>query len=145
TLPGPVHPENLVDMAHSAAFFAAAGICDGHLGWEHATPEKIADPAIHAVCDKVRGGPEIAGDLSAYRQGATVTIETTDGRTVTNTVHIPNGAGCRGIAWADIEAKVRALGPAALTGAQVEKTVAAIRGLRQAANLSDLIGILRPV
>ena len=143
-LPGPVHPKDLVDMAHSAAFFAAAGICDGHLGWAHATPEKIADPAIHAVCDRVRGGPEIAGDLSAYRQGASVSIETTDGRAVTSTVHIPNGAGCRGIAWADIEVKYRALGPAAMTGVQVEKSLAAIRGLPEAADVSDLIGTLRP-
>ena len=50
-------------------------------------------------------------DASGDRQGATVTIETTDGRAVTDTVHVPNGAGMLGIDWADIDTKYRALAP----------------------------------
>ena len=142
-LPGPVHPKDLVDMAHSPAYFAAAGIVDGHLSWEHATPAKIAAPALHAVCDKVKGGPEIVENLAAFRQGAIVTIETTDGRRHTGTVHIPYGAGCLGIDWADIEAKYRALAPEAPLGAgKVEQSLAAIRGLREAESVRGIVEAL---
>ena len=108
-LPGPLHPEDLINMAHSPAYFVAAGAHDKRFGWEHAGPEKIAERGIHAVIDKVRVGPQ-PPDATGYRQGATVTIETTDGRKVTNTVLIPKGAASLGVDWADIDEKYRALG-----------------------------------
>ena len=54
---GPKHPKDLIDMAHSPAYFAAAGARDKRFGWEHASKEKIGDPVIHALIDKVRVGP----------------------------------------------------------------------------------------
>ena len=41
TLYGPRHPKDLIDMAHSAAYFAAAGVRDQRFGWDHASPHKI--------------------------------------------------------------------------------------------------------
>ena len=43
------------------------------LGWEHASQEKIDDPVIHVLIDKVKVGPPPATDMEHYRQGATVT------------------------------------------------------------------------
>ena len=40
-----------------------------------------------------------------------MTIRTSDGREVTNTVYAPTGSGLLGIDWADIDAKFRALMP----------------------------------
>ena len=62
-----------------------------HLG--QCEPGKIADPRIHRLIDKVRVGPPPTENAARYRQGATVTIRTTDGREVTNTVYAPKGAG----------------------------------------------------
>ncbi|MDX2156117.1 MAG: MmgE/PrpD family protein [Hyphomicrobiaceae bacterium] len=139
-LPGPAHPRDLIDMAHSPAYFTAAGARDKHFGWEHASPAKIADPVIHALIDKVRVGPPPTERVADYRQGATVRIETTDGRAAASTVHIPKGAACLGLGWADIEAKFRALAQnAPMTPAQVEASLAAIRGLREA---PDVAGVL---
>ena len=56
-LSGPLHPKDLIDMAHSPAYFTAAGVADKAFSWAHASPEKIADPAIHRLIDKVRVGP----------------------------------------------------------------------------------------
>ena len=111
-LTGPLHPADLVDMAHSPAYFVAAGVADRRFSWEHAGPEKIADPVIHGLIDKVRVGPPPTENAERYRQGATVTIRTRDGRSVTNTVYAPTGSGLLGIDWADIDAKFRALVPA---------------------------------
>src|SRR4051795_13109873 len=110
-LSGPLHPADLIDMAHSPAYFLAAGAADRAFSWQHATPEKIDDPVIHRLIDTVRVGPPPSENVERYRQGATVTIRTRDGREVTNTVYAPTGSGLLGIDWAHIDAKFRALMP----------------------------------
>jgi 2-methylcitrate dehydratase PrpD len=104
-LTGPLHPTDLIGMAHSPAYFLAAGAADHDFSWVHATAAKIADPVIHRLIDKVRVGPVPTGDTERYRQGATVTIRTTDGRVSTSTVFAPKGSGAGGLAWADIDRK----------------------------------------
>jgi 2-methylcitrate dehydratase PrpD len=144
TLPGPLHPANLIDMAHSPAYFAAAGAADRAFSWEHAGAAKIADPTIHRLIDLVRVGDPPLEDVARYRQGATVTIRTLDGRTVTSTVHVPKGAGALGIAWSDVDAKYRTLVPACGLPAQaIEASLALIHEFRQVADVSRLTHGLR--
>src|SRR5229473_8507827 len=50
-LTGPLHPADLIDMAHSPAYFLAAGVADRNFSWAHASAEKIADPRIHRLID----------------------------------------------------------------------------------------------
>lgn len=142
-LSGPLHPKDLIDMAHSPAYFLAAGAADHNFGWQHAGPEKIADPTIHGLIDKVRVGPEPPEDAACYRQGATVTIETTDGRRETATVLVPHGAGCLGIDWSDIDAKYRALvSNASLSSDRLEQSLSAIHNFRELPRAATLAEIL---
>ncbi len=142
-LAGPLHPTDLIDMAHSPAYFLAAGVADKDFSWIHATPEKIGDPVIQGLIDKVQIGPEPTDNVADYRQGATVAIETTDDRTETNTVFIPTGAGCLGIEWADIDAKYRALAPnAPMTQGQMEASLDAIHDFRDLAHAAALVDLL---
>ena len=141
-LPGPRHPKDLIDMAHSPAYFTAAGAAEKRFGWEHASPAKIADPVIHALIDKVRVGPAPTENAAAYRQGATVTIETASGRRVSSTVLIPKGAACLGLGWVEIEDKYRTLAPSALTAERTGTSLAAIRELAAAPDVSTLIASL---
>ena len=139
----PLHPADLIGMAHSPAYFLAAGAADRDFSWAHATPAKIADPAIHRLIDKVRIGPPPAADAARYRQGATVTIRTKDGRSATSTVFAPKGAGMLGIAWADIDAKYRALAPhAGLSGERIEASLALIHDFRRIERVSALTELL---
>ncbi|MGE0260220.1 MAG: MmgE/PrpD family protein [Alphaproteobacteria bacterium] len=143
-LSGPLHPADLIDMAHSPAYFTAAGVADRRFSWEHAGAAKIADPVIHALIDKVRVGPEPTENTERYRQGATVTIRTRDGREVANTVYAPTGSGLLGIDWADIDAKFRALVPASgLPEARIAPLLDLIRDFRRQPDVSRLIGLLR--
>jgi 2-methylcitrate dehydratase PrpD len=140
---GPLHPTDLIDMAHSPAYFLAAGVADRSFGWAHASPEKIADPVIHALIDKIRVGPPPAENAARYRQGATVTIRTTDGREATSTVRVPRGAGVLGIDWADVDAKYRTLVPlAGLSDAQIDTSLTRIKDFRQVRAMSELVGLL---
>jgi 2-methylcitrate dehydratase PrpD len=142
-LAGPRHPENLIDMAHSTAYFLAASVADRDFTWAHATQAKIDDPVIHQLIDKTAVGPPPTENVAAYRQGATVTIETTDGRIFADTVLVPKGAGCRGIDWADIDAKYRSLAPTALTPERTEESLAIIHDFAQRPNVAALTDLLR--
>lgn len=142
-VPGPFHPSDLIAMAHSPAYFAAAGARDKYFGWEHATPEKISDPEIHALIGKVRIGPQPTENAALYRQGATVTIETTDGRRVTNTVLVPKGAAMLGVNWEDIDAKYQTLAPLGpLSPHAVDASLEIIKGLRGAPNVNALLAAI---
>src|SRR5688572_11018278 len=57
TLPGPKHPTDLIGVAHSPAYFIAAAIADRGYGWIHASPEKVADPVIARLIDKITVDP----------------------------------------------------------------------------------------
>jgi 2-methylcitrate dehydratase PrpD len=143
-LSGPLHPADLIDMAHSPAYFLAAGVADREFTWAHAGPAKIADPVIHRLIDQVRVGPPPTDNAARYRQGATVTIRTTDGREVTSTVYVPKGAGILGIDWSDIDAKYRTLVPlSGLPAQQIEASLDLIHRFRDITDVSELTGLLR--
>ena len=136
----PIHPANLIDMAHSPAYFTAAGVADQGFGWGHASREKIGDPTIHQLIDKVHVGPPPSDNIEAYRQGATVTINTRSGRSITNTVYVPKGAGCLGIEWLDVDTKYRTLMPrASLDETHIEKSLALIHGFEDVEQASHLL------
>jgi 2-methylcitrate dehydratase PrpD len=143
-LSGPLHPTDLIDMAHSPAYFLAAGVADKGFSWVHATEAKITDPVIHRLLDKVRVGEPPTEHVERYKQGATVTIRTTDGRTFSNTVYAPKGSGVLGIDWADIDAKYRTLVPhGRLHDRQVEESLRMIHDFRHVRHVSALTGQLK--
>jgi 2-methylcitrate dehydratase PrpD len=143
TLTGPLHPTDLIGMAHSPAYFLAAGAADHGFSWVHATAAKTADPTIHQLIDKVHVGAPPTDNVARYRQGATVTIRTKDGRTSTSTVYAPKGAGINGIAWADVDAKYRALmAPVLLQDERVEASLAVIHDFHRVTHVSVLIDLL---
>ena len=143
-LSGPPHPIDLIGMAHSPAYFAAAGVADHAFSWVHASDAKIADPVIHGLIDKVRVGAQPTEGVDRYRQGATVTIRTRDGRTSASTVYLPKGAGALGISWDDIDAKYRTLVPAAgLSTEKMEASLALIHDFGHVADVSALTRLLR--
>ena len=143
TLTGPQFPTDLIGIAHSPAYFAAAGVADRNYTWAHAFEEKINDPVIRGLLGKVRVAPPPTENLERYKSGAIVTITTRDGRTYTSTVYAPRGAAMLGIAWEDVEAKYRALAPFAdFSGDNLERSMEVIRNFRDVKNVSELVGLL---
>lgn len=143
-LTGPLHPTDLIGMAHSPAYFLAAGVADRDFSWLNATHAKITDPVIYQLIDKIRVGPAPTAEVARYRQGATVTIRTNDGRASTNTVFEPKGSGSRGIAWADIDSKYRALLPQArIPDRHIETSLAMVHEFRDIRHVSVLLDLLR--
>ncbi len=143
---GPVHPADLIGVAHSLPYFLACSVADRSYTWVHATPEKMADPRIYALAEKVRAAdPAPVVEYGRHRYAATVTIRTGDGRSFTETVLAPRGSDTGGVSWVDIEAKYRALMPhARLSSQQLDDSLQVIRRFDQVQTMSELLDLLRP-
>jgi 2-methylcitrate dehydratase PrpD len=144
-LPGPAHPTDLIGVAHSPAYIVAAAVADRGYGWIHATPEKVSDPVIAALIDKIKTDPDPAPypDRFPHHHGATVTITLQDGRRFSNHVDFPRGSGPRGIDWADVDAKYRALLPmSGLAPAAIERSLEVVHRFEQVAAVSELTSLL---
>lgn len=143
-LTGPQYPTDLIGVAHSPAYFAAAGVADRDFSWAHAFEDKINSPAIRGLLDKMRVADPPTENLERYKSGAIVTIRTRDGRSHSSTVYAPRGAAILGIAWADVEGKYRALAPfAKFSGENLEASIKVIRNFRDVKKVSELVGLLR--
>ncbi|MGZ5175956.1 MAG: MmgE/PrpD family protein [Burkholderiales bacterium] len=141
---GPQYPTDLIGIAHSPAYFAAAGVADRAFSWEHAFEDKINSPAIRGLLGKVRVTEPPTENLERYKSGAIVTIRTRDGRNHSSTVYAPRGAAILGIEWRDVEAKYRALAPfAKFSGENLEASMKVIRNFREVRKVSELINLLR--
>jgi 2-methylcitrate dehydratase PrpD len=145
TLPGPKHPTDLIGVAHSPAYIVAAAVADRGYGWIHASPEKVADPTIRALIDRIVPDPDPKPypDRFPHHHGATVTIMLKDGRKFSSHVDFPRGSGPRGIDWADVDAKYRALVPlSGLPVQKVEASLALVHELERLTTISELTGLL---
>lgn len=147
TLPGPKHPTDLIGVAHSPAYMVAAAVADRGYGWAHISPEKVSDPVIAALIDKIVTDPDPKPypDRFPHHHGATVTITLEDGRRFSSHVDFPRGSGPRGIEWADVDAKYRSLVPlGGLTPRNVECSLDLVHRFENAQSVSELIKLLRP-
>ncbi len=142
-LDGPRHPTDLIGIAHSPAYFLATGVADRDFSWAHASDEKIVNPVMRRLLDKVEVGPPPTENLERYKRGVTVTIRTSDGKSYSNTVYAPRGSAVLGIDWADVEGKYRALTPFAKMSPQnVEASARLIRNLYRLDRVDDLAVLL---
>jgi 2-methylcitrate dehydratase PrpD len=136
------HPTDLTGVAHSLPYMVAASVVDRTYSWQHVAPAKFTDSIIGALQDKVVGSAE--GSPYANRGGGTVTITTKDGRSYSHTFKAPRGSGPRGIEWADIAAKYRALTPLGGVSPQnVEKSLGVVQRFEEAQGVSALTDLLR--
>jgi 2-methylcitrate dehydratase PrpD len=135
------HPTDLTGVAHSLPYMVAASVVDRTYSWQHVTPEKFRDPVIGALQDKVVGTDEPSPH--AHRGGGTVTIRTKDGRSYSQTFEAPRGSGPRGIEWADIAAKYRALTPlGGLSRQNIEQSLDIVQRFEEAKSVSALADLL---
>jgi 2-methylcitrate dehydratase PrpD len=145
TLPGPRHPTDLIGVAHSPAYFIAAAVADRGYGWIHASPDKVADPVIGQLIDKITvdPNPQPYPDRFPHHHGATVTITLKDGRTFSAHVDFPRGSAPRGIEWADVDAKYRRLVPlSGLAPEKVEASLEVVHEFETVRAMSELTSLL---
>jgi 2-methylcitrate dehydratase PrpD len=142
---GEPRPRNLVEAAHSLYYFVAASIVDGRFTWRHMDESKMADTAIAALQDRILfdPNPPPLPDRFPHRHGGTVTIRMNSGEEFRSTCKSPRGSGPRGIEWADVEDKYRALVPlAGLSSQRVDQSLALIRAFEAPDSVSRLVTLI---
>lgn len=100
-------PQDMVEAIHSLPYFLASGVADRTFDWSHITLEKMRRPEIARLIALVEYEP--VDRHYDWNWGGTVTLVTKSGTRHTHTVDAPRGSGPRGIEWADVDAKCRAL------------------------------------
>jgi 2-methylcitrate dehydratase PrpD len=142
---GEAPPADLIEAIHSLPYFLASAVADRDFSWVHATPDKIASPAMAQLIGRVRSDPAPPAVDYAWSWGGTVTIVTTSGQRYTSTVDAPRGSGPRGIQWRDVDAKYRALMPdSGLSSNRTEQILAMIHELEDVGDVNDLTRLLAP-
>jgi 2-methylcitrate dehydratase PrpD len=142
---GEPHPRNLVDAAHSLYYFVAASIVDGKFSWHHMDERRMTDPKIAALQDKIVFDPDPPPlpDRFPHRHGGTVVIRMRNGEEFRSTCRSPRGSGPRGVEWADVEDKYRALVPlAGLPPHRVDESLAVIRAFESPHSVSRLLALI---
>jgi 2-methylcitrate dehydratase PrpD len=136
-----LHPTDFPSAIHSLPYNIAAAVADREFSWRHAFMEKITDPTIGLLQERVR--LKVVPRHGAALRGGTVTITAKDGKEYSSTVDWPKGSPPRGIRWADVDAKYRALLPSAkLPSKKIEQSLRLIHELDKTEKVSELTALL---
>ncbi len=145
-LSGPLHPKDLIGVAHSMSFFIGCAIAERGYGWVHATDaSKVDDPTINRLIDliTVDQNPTPYPDRFPHRHGSTVTITMKDGTKHSAHVDMPRGSNVGGVDWNDVDAKYHTLVP--LSGMSADRINASLEvchnfgDLKSMAELTSLL------
>jgi len=138
-------PADLIEAIHSLPYFLASAVADRDFSWVHATPEKIASPAMVRLIGRVGPDPSPPAVDYQWSWGGTVTLVTDSGERYTSTVDAPRGSGPRGIEWQDVDAKYRALMPdSGLPASRIGQILETIHALDELDDVGELTALLAP-
>ena len=136
-------PKDMIEAIHSLAYFVASAVADRGFSWVHVTEAKIHRPVIAQLIGLVETDPAPPAVRYQWSWGATVTLVTKSGARFTSTVDAPRGSAPRGIEWADIDAKYRALMPEShLPMARSEEILKTIHEFERVKTVEELTALL---
>jgi 2-methylcitrate dehydratase PrpD len=136
----PKVPADMVEAIHSLPYFLATGVADRTFDWSHITAEKMRRPEIARLVGLVEYEAVPEGTRYEWNWGGTVTVVTTAGTRYTSTVDAPRGSGPRGIQWADVDAKYRALiGDSGLPPAKQARILEQVHDFSSVSALASLL------
>lgn len=132
--PHKYRPESRETADHSLPYCIAAVIVDGKITTQSFSEEKLKDPRIWQVIDKIRG--EASNEFEKMfpaKQPSKVVIKTTDGREFSEYLEYPKGDPREPMTMEDLEAKFNALSSKLLSGKrqkEIEETVFSCEQMR---------------
>lgn len=138
-----LHPRDYAGAIHSLPYYMAACIVDKEFSWGHVEMEKVMDPVIGGLQNRVVLQIEPGRSPADYPRGGTVTIRTKRGEEYADTVDWPKGSPWRGIEWSDVDAKYRALLPSShLPEERIERSLQLLHELDTLRDISQLTAAL---
>jgi 2-methylcitrate dehydratase len=138
------NPQSRETADHSLPYLVAVALADGAVGAAQFTPERIADPALRALIQKVRvvEDPEFS---SAYPRAMPneVVVQLTDGRRDSAKVMIPKGHPQRPLTDAEVEEKFRTLAQPALGAAAAARLLQQLWRMEEVRTMEQVMELCR--
>jgi len=134
----PRHPTTGAEAGFSYHHAMAVALVDGAAFPAQYSDERVTDPLIAAVRDKIT----ISADPSLPRGAVAATIVLKDGRTYKQQIEHPTGSPERPMTDAQVEAKFRALATEALPEDCAERLLKELWDLDKIANMRDLANLM---
>lgn len=142
--PHKYHPDSRETADHSLPYCIAAAIVDRQVTVNSFSKEKLRDPRIWQVINKIRGEASVEFEkLFPAKQPSRVTIRTTDGRSFTQYLEYPKGDPREPMTDEDLMIKFNALSSEVLTPDRQAGIRTAIYNCEQFDNVKDLLQILK--
>lgn len=121
--PHKYRPESRETADHSLPYCIAAALVDHKITTQSFSDEKMKDPAIWAVIDKIKGEASIEFEkMFPAKQPSKVVVKTTDGREFSEYLEYPKGDPREPMTMEDLENKFNALS-ASLLSPEKQKAV----------------------
>ncbi len=125
--PHKYRPESRETADHSLPYCIAAAIVDGQITTNSFSDEKMKDPAIWEVIDKIKGEASIEFEqMFPAKQPSKVVIKTNDGKEYSEYLEYPKGDPREPMSEEDLDNKFRALAGSTITDRrkeEVKKTI----------------------
>jgi 2-methylcitrate dehydratase PrpD len=136
-------PSTVLNAQMSIRYDVAVAMLDGEAVLAQFTPERLHDPRIASLVERIEVivDPEMDAVYPRLYAGI-VTLVGRDGRRVTRRVDYPKGMPENLISMAEVERKFRALGGAVLDAAQTDAALAAVGGLFDAPDIAPACALL---
>ena len=141
--PSKYRPETKETADHSLPFCIAAAAVDGAVTPACFEAERLTDPRIIEVIDKVEvyADPQFEAVFPA-KQATRVEITTASGETFERQMDYPKGNAAEPMTEQDLDIKFRSLAGAVLSAERMEQVKAAVFSLEKAKNLDELMRLL---
>ena len=136
-------PESIVDAQFSLPFAIAVALSSGKAGLTEYTMANLTSPPVLDIMDRVSYHVDPAVD-AAYPQhwGASVRVETVDGRLFEKRVIDPKGDPDNPFTELDLEAKFHDLTRSTYDDSHRKAMIDVVRGLGTSATLNELVALL---
>jgi 2-methylcitrate dehydratase len=134
------HPYNKETADHSAYYMTAIAIIDQAVGPDQFLPDKINDPKIHELIDKVT--VEATSELEHLRDAGISEITTKQGQTYTCRVDIPKGHPLDPMTDTDIEEKFWGMASKYMGDKQMKQVIDTIYNLDNLDGISSLMKLM---
>jgi 2-methylcitrate dehydratase len=134
------HPKNKYTADHSLYYCTAVAIIDRAVGPEQFTEEKLHDPRVQALADKVF--VEADPKLEAYISPGIVEMTTTSGQKYHAEVMRPKGHPMNPMTDADIEHKFRSLARTYMDDTQMTEIIRTVSDLDKLDDIGTLMRLL---
>lgn len=135
-------PESRETADHSMPYCVSAALMDGDITLDTFTQERIHDPKLRALIQKVKVNRN-AEMTAGYPDGIPnlVVIKTKDGRTFEKKISYPLGHNKNPMNDADIEAKFKSLASRVMPDADVQKILDALWAIDTCQDISQIMNL----